>query len=313
MNATQLQKHFIESRSDGLQLGILLSEAESPKGVIQLCHGMAEHKERYIPFMEFLSENGYHCLIHDHRGHGESVLSPEDYGYFYDNGADALLDDIYIINKYIHNKYVGLPVYLFGHSMGSLAIRAYCKKYDSTISGLIVCGSPSYNRAVGLGKALADLLAKVRGERFRSKTIQRIAMGQYNKKFEHEGNSYGWLSTDPAVVKAFEEDPKCGFPFTVNGFSSLFTLMIEVYSKTGWKMGHQDLPILFISGEEDPCAVSRGDFLKSVGAMRKLGYSNVSYRLYENMRHEILNEPEKQRVMDDVLTFLEKAEQSILD
>lgn len=311
MSTIQIQKQTIESRSDGLRLGMLLSEADAPKGVVQLCHGMSEHKERYVPFMEFLSENGYHCLIHDHRGHGESVLSPDDYGYFYDNGADAVIDDIYTINKYLHNQYMGLPLYLFGHSMGSLAVRAYCKKYDSTISGLIVCGSPSYNRAVSLGKFFADFLAKIRGDKFKSKMIHKMALGNYNKKFESEGSPHGWLSSDPAVVKAFDESPLCGFPFTVNGYSSLFTLMIEVYSKTGWKIGHQDLPILFISGEEDPCAVSRGDFLKAVGVMRKIGYTNVTYRLYENMRHEILNESGKKQVMEDVLAFLDKAEESI--
>ena len=141
-------KRRIEASSDGLRLAMLISEpVGEPKGIVQIVHGMCEHKERYIPFMEYLSAHGYVCAIHDHRGHGETVLNEEDLGYMYKGGWRALVEDIKLVQNEIKASYPALPYTLFGHSMGSMAVRSFTKRYDDSIDTLFVCGCPSYTLA----------------------------------------------------------------------------------------------------------------------------------------------------------------------
>ena len=120
----------ITSKQDGLKLEIAIMECKNPKGIVQFSHGMAEHKERYFDFMQYLNERGYICVIHDHRGHGGSVKSKNDYGYFYTENADYIVDDLFQVTEYIRDMYPGLEVTLFSHSMGTLVARCYLKKYD---------------------------------------------------------------------------------------------------------------------------------------------------------------------------------------
>jgi alpha-beta hydrolase superfamily lysophospholipase len=300
----------LQSRRDSLQISCLAtypSEGIEPKGIVQFAHGMCEHKERYLPFMEFLSSNGYICVINDHRGHGESVLCSEDLGYFYTGGYEALVDDLLLVNQEMKKLHPGLPCHLFGHSMGSLAVRSYTKRYDDTIDSLIVCGSPSANPAAGAGKLLTRLIAAIKGDRHRPAIIQKMAFDGYNKKFSTEGPN-AWLSTEKENVRIYNESPLCGYTFTANGFIGLFNLMQDTYSDKGWKVSKPALPIHFIAGSEDPCIVSLKDFDKAVSHMKSHGYTKVTSKAYEGLRHEILNETGKQAIWDDVLQHLEGLE-----
>ena len=148
----------ITSKQDGLKLEIAIMECENPKGIVQFSHGMAEHKERYFDFMQYLNERGYICVIHDHRGHGSSVKSKNDYGYFYTENVDYIVDDLFQVTEYVCEKYPGLEVTLFSHSMGTLVARCYLKKYDAYIGRLILCGPPTENSAAGLGLVLAKII-----------------------------------------------------------------------------------------------------------------------------------------------------------
>lgn len=291
----------IASEADDLELGVLLAEPSKPVGIVMMAHGMAEHKERYIPFMEFLCQKGYICIINDHRGHGESVKSKEDLGYFYKGGAAALIEDMHTINTYIRKKYPALPLFLFGHSMGSLAVRAYTKKYDDTIDGLVVSGSPSKNPATGIAKVLCSIIGVFKGKKHRSEFINNLAFSSYGKAFTDTTNTFRWLSTDRTNVENYEADELCGYCFTVNGFSSMFDIMKDMYSKKGWTLKNPSLPVHFVAGEHDPCIVNETEFLKAVDFMRTVGYKEVSYKLYEGMRHEILNDTCKNDVMNDLL------------
>ena len=291
----------IPASSDDLQLSILtVTPDEAPKAVVQLVHGMAEHKERYIPLMEYLASRGYACVINDLRGHGASVLDKDDLGFFYKGGWQAVVKDEKWVTDWIKTKFDNLPVLLFGHSMGSLIVRCYCKKYDDAIAGLIVCGSPSANGAVGLAKFLAQGTRAINGKRYRSPFLTGLAVGSYGKKFKKEGSPNAWICSDEAVVRAYDEDPLCGFPFTVNGYYGLFCLLQETYSPKGWDMRHKDLPILFIAGEKDPCIGNLRKFAKAAAFMREVGYTDVTSKAYPKMRHEIHNETGKEKVWDDI-------------
>ncbi len=298
-----IESHKLTSDFDGLELSVLTCTGDvAPKAVFQIVHGMCEHKERYVPFMEFLASKGYAAVIHDHRGHGQSVRTPEDLGYFYEGGWQAMVDDIRLVNQWAHGRWPGLPLVLFGHSMGSMAVRSYTKRHDDTIDGLFVCGCPSFNPGAGAGKALAKTLGSIKGEHYRPKLIQKIAFGGYSRNFRGETSPNCWVCSDPSVVRAYDADPLCNYVFTANGFRNLFGVMQDCYSVRGWKMSRPQLPVRFISGAEDPCLISPKAFESAVENMRSFGYGDVTSRLYPGMRHEILNETGRQEVWDDVVS-----------
>ena len=305
-----IKKKTLLSPADKLEISVLTCQPSSgagAAGIIQLVHGMCEHKERYIPFMEFLADNGYASVIHDHRGHGESIRSDGDLGYFYEGGYMAMVDDIRAVTGMTEQELPGLPLILFGHSMGSMAVRSYAKRYDGKLSALVVCGSPSYNPGLNAGRMLAKAYGMMAGRKSRPTVIQALAFGAFNRKFKGKKSHNAWICSDPEIVKAYDADPKCNFQFTADGFRNLFSLMADAYSIKGWTPHNPDMPVLFISGEEDPCMVSPGKFREAADKMRQAGYRNVTARTYPGMRHEILNEKGKEKVWNDVLAFCENA------
>ncbi len=298
------QVSFI-SRQDGLTLDGCMIIPEQPKGILQISHGMCEHKERYIPFMEYMAEKNYVCVIHDHRGHGKSVRKPEDLGYFYENGGENLVEDLYQVTESVKEQFVGLPCFLFGHSMGSLAVRCYVKKYDKAIDGLIVCGCPGENSMAGIGLMIDKVVQKYKGDYARSEVLNELFSRNFEKPFESEGLQHAWICSDKEVVKKYNDEPLCNFTFTLNGYEALLWLVKNTYSEQGWNVEHPDLPIHFISGEMDPCMISKKKFSDAVNLMKKVGYRRVSGHIYDGMRHEILNEIGKEQVYADVARFFD--------
>lgn len=306
---TTLQEYSFISDADALTISVLRCiPSKTPRAIIQLVHGMAEHKERYTEFMQYLGELGYLCVLHDHRGHGKSIKGEDDLGYMNSTGGMALIEDIRQLNAQLHKEYPTLKVYMFGHSMGSLAVRSYLKRYDDTIDALIICGSPSRNPAAGAGKLLCRLMMCMKGDHYRSPLIQKMAFGKNCDGFAQEGSDNVWLCSDMEVVHAYDRDPLCGYTFTLNGFENLFSLMQDVYERKNWALRNKTLPIRFIAGSEDPCIISRDKFQEAAGLLQDIGYENVSARLFEGMRHEILNEPQHIQVYEDASAFFMKAE-----
>ena len=293
------------SEQDKLRLDGFLIAPKEGKAILQISHGMCEHKERYIPFMEYMAAKGYICVIHDHRGHGKSIRSQEDLGYFYKNGGENLVEDLHQITKEIKAQYAGLPYFLFGHSMGSLAVRCYIKKYDAELDGLVVCGSPSENAMAGIGILIDKAVQKYRGEHGRSSVIDTVFSKGFEKAFEEEKTPHAWICSDKEVVAAYNADPLCNFTFTLNGYEALLWLVKQTYSMQGWKVENPDLPISFISGEKDPCMIDTKKFFEAVEQIKKVGYTKVSSKLYQGMRHEVLNEIGKEHVYADVMDFFD--------
>lgn len=276
-----------------------------PKAVLQMVHGMAEHKERYFPMMEFLSKRGYICVMNDLRGHGASVESERDLGFFGRGGYNKLVEDERLVTLWARSEFPGLPIFLYGHSMGSMIVREYIKKNDDLIAGLIVCGSPSANGAVGLAKALAVIVLMFNGWRYRSSFLQSIATGGYDKVFKKEKTPNSWICTDKNVVDIYNADPLCGFRFTANGYLALFSLLKSIYSRKGWQLKNPGLPIMFIAGSDDPCIVNTKKYSEAVNFLRDRGYTSVTSKIYPEMRHEIHNEPGKEAVWQDIASAME--------
>ena len=294
----------IPSEYDGLPLSVcVVSPMDEPRALVQLAHGMAEHKERYLPFMEYLAEHGYASVINDHRGHGASVRSPEDLGYFYQGGAEALVKDLHQLTLWFRARWPGRKLFLFGHSMGSLAVRVYRQQYDGDIDGLVVCGSPGQNPATSAGLALNKVMTLLRGERHVSRMFANMTTGSFSKRFPSPDTANAWLSTNQDNVRQYDADPLCGFPFTLNGYKALLTLMRDAYSPVAAR--RPDLPVHFLSGAEDPCAPDEKGFNDAVERMRQDGYRNVTAKLYPGMRHELLNHANHAVVCEDLLKLFE--------
>lgn len=300
----------IESKCDGLVLAMtmIVPENKEIKGIIQISHGMAEHKERYYPFMKFLTEEGYVTVIHDHRGHGDSIKSEEDLGYFYDTTANYIVEDLHQVTQEIKQEYPNLPVYLLGHSMGSMVVRCYLKQYDNEIKKLIVCGSPSKNIGAGFGIFLANMIEKFKGDKYRSKLMQRLTFSSYPKKFEKEKKDENcWISSEEGNKEKYNKDKKCGYIFTLNGFQNLYKLVQKTYSKKEWGKKNLGLPIFFIAGDEDPVIGSLQKWIDAYEFLEKeIGYQNMSHKLYKGKRHELLNEDIKEKVYYDILNWIEE-------
>ena len=290
----------ITSKQDGLKLEIAIMECENPKGIVQFSHGMAEHKERYFDFMQYLNERGYICVIHDHRGHGSSVKSKNDYGYFYTENVDYIVDDLFQVTEYVCEKYPGLEVTLFSHSMGTLVARCYLKKYDAYIGRLILCGPPTENSAAGLGLVLAKIIKPFYKEKKGNGLLNKMAFAGY----EAENR---WLSKNSENVDQYESDELCGFLFTTNGFINLFQLMIKAFDKKGWNVTDENLPIFMIAGQEDPVIQGKDKFDDLRKFLVSVGYKNVSSKLYPTLKHEILNEKENQMIYEVVFEFINDA------
>lgn len=303
-----LNAFSLDASADGLKLACLQSVPDAgssaPRGVIQLVHGMCEHKERYIALMEFLSENGLICVIHDNRGHGASVKSPDDLGYMYDGGWQAMVEDVRVVNDWIRAQYPDLKIILYGHSMGSMIVRSFLKRYDDRISALLVSGCPVDNPAKGAGKAMASFFGRTKGWHYRPNLLQQMSFGAYSKPFASEG-PMAWVCSNPEILKSYREDPLCQYVFTANGFYNLLGLMQDCYSRKGWAVKNPSLHIHFMSGEEDPCRGSDKQFRKAVRLLPEVGYHNVTAQVYPRMRHEIHNETGYHRVWNDLLHFID--------
>ena len=300
------QKYKLISKVDGLELSVLVirpEEGENVRGVMQLVHGMAEYKERYLPLMEYLAQRGVACVIHDHRGHGESMREEGDKGYLYGAGADGLMEDTVLVNRFAAEQFPEVPLVLFGHSMGSLVARCYLRGNDWDLKGLIVSGPPTENPAAKGGLALARMQKKLKGDRSPGKLLEGIAFGSYWKKFPE--SRCAWVCGNRETVRAYEEDPMCGFTFTADGFVGLMELMCRTYEKSGWQCARPALPILFLGGEEDPCIDGREKFEKAMAHLRGVGYRDVRGKMYPGMRHEICNETDKVVVFEEIAAFLE--------
>jgi alpha-beta hydrolase superfamily lysophospholipase len=295
---------YIESKYDGLPISVVNMVPDGkPRAVVYMVHGLCGCKERFLPFMEYLTANGIACVASDHRGHGSSIRCEEDRGYMYQGGVESIVMDMDVVVDYIKESYAGIPLVMLGHSMGSLAARAYAKSHDARIDALIICGSPAPNPLAPIGRMIIGVMG---GDgRQRLGALQKFTSRRYNRNFRDEGYQ-AWTCSDPEVRKAFADDPRCNFTLTADCAATLMGLFQEAYSKKGWSPSKPQMPVVFLSGEDDPCMISTKAFIRSVDHMRMNGYKKVTSRTYPGMRHEILNEKDKMSVWKDILDYISK-------
>ena len=306
MNYTISKVKFTSSNGKNRVCGLVYAPKGEAIGLLQISHGMCEYIGRYSWFMKEMAERGFVVFGHDHIGHGDSS-APEEYGYFAEkDGYRYLIQDIFRMSSIVQEKYPNLPLYLFGHSMGSFVSRLTLPKYASKLSGVILCGTSGPNPMAKAGIAIADRVAKSKGADYREEKLQKMAFGSYNNKYEIKRTHCDWLSRDEEVVNEYLRDPRCTFMFTASAFRDLFT-MVNLCNKKEWFAAlPKDLPILLIAGDADPV----GNYGKGVQkVMEKLvenGMSDVSMNLYPEARHELLNEINKEEVLQDIQIWLKE-------
>lgn len=278
------------------------------RGVVQIIHGMSEYAERYAPFAEFLNAHGFLVCADDHLGHGKTADNPEDLGYFDDaHDYTTVIEDIRTLHKTVKEQNEGVPYFFLGHSMGSFFCRKYISLYGSGLAGAIIMGT-GFKDKLTLNTALftVKVNALFCGWRNRSKFINGLAFGSYNKKFKPARTDNDWLSAAPENVDAYNADPLCGFKFTNNGYFVLFSIIKQACSKRVIAAVPEALPVFFVAGADDPVGDYGKGVKKSARAFERAGVKQVKTKLYAGNRHEILNDLCKEEVCSDILAFIEE-------
>lgn len=275
------------------------------KGVFQIVHGMCEYIARYEDFIDFLCGNGFVVCGNDHIGHGASINSDDDLGFFADkNGWRYLVKDVVTLTRMMQEKYSSFPYYILGHSMGSLVLRTALAKYSELYDGALILGTISLNFGADAALAIIESAAKIKGNHFRSKKLDRIMFGMSNIKIEKPLTEYDWVSSDREVVNRYAEDPHCTFIFTVRAMYDL-VMMVKYVSSKDWAGKVADyLPVFIAGGSDDPVGRYGRCLTDLFKRMTDAGSTDAELHIYPDMRHEILNEIDKQEVYDDILDWL---------
>lgn len=282
------------------------SDHIEPKAVVQIAHGMSETAIRYEEFAKKLTESGYIVYINDHRGHGLTAKTIDNVGYLAEkDGFTCLVEDMNTLTNIIKKENSDLPIYLFGHSMGSFASQRYIMEYGNNLKGLILSGSNGkHGKILKVGELLAKNEIKRHGRKHRSRNLDALIFGGNNRGFKSSKTDFDWLSRDEKEVQKYIDDPFCGVLFTCGFFYDLIRGLGEIEDQDNLKKVPLDLPIYIMSGDKDPVGKNGKGVLRLRDRYLNLGVKNVSCKLYEGGRHEMLNEINKEEVMNDIISWL---------
>ena len=275
-------------------------------GVFQIIHGMAEYVERYEDLAEYMTGKGWVVVGDDHLGHGQSIPVGGVPGYFCPvDPATVVVRDVHRLKKMTQELYPGKPYVILGHSMGSFIMRNYIFRYGTGIQAAIIMGTGMQPRGLITGsKCIAAVQKLFLGGKHVARGLNSVAFGAYNKRIENPRSEYDWLSVNTKNVDKYLMDPLCGFIFPVNGFQTLFELIDRLQDPKNLQNVPKNLPILIVSGEEDPV----GDYGKgpklTLESLQKYGAEDVTLKLYPGLRHEILNEDAREEVKEDLYQWI---------
>lgn len=307
-------KQFILEGYRGYDLWLTVwDDVKSPKAVVQILHGMAEHIARYADFAAYLNSLGYIVIGDDHRAHGrtagESRLGMVPDG---DCFADTIQDEI-IITEYAKHEY-GLPLIVFGHSYGSFLAQGYIQRASGDVIGAVLCGSACQTGApVLLGKIVASVQTALQGKDAPAELIRKLSFGAYDAKFKSERKPFAWGNRDDAEREKYLADKYCDFTLSAGFYKSFFGGLSRLYKANALSSIRKDLPLFIISGDKDPVGGMGKLVVKLYNKYVSIGMTRVSMKLYPDARHELLNELNKQDVYSDIADFLDSCCESAAD
>ena len=277
------------ANNDSLQ-GMLWTNDDNPKAILLVVHGMTEHIYRYKNFAKLLTDHGIAVTGFDLRGHGKN-LPKSGCASFGENGWEASLNDILVFSEYINNKYPNCPKYFLGFSLGSFLVREYLNKFNHNFSGAIIAGT-GYQPSLILSIMLAIVKSQIRTSGFNNTTplVKKLSFETYNTKFKPNSTDFDWLCSDKEQLNDYITDEFCANSISSGLFYQLLSSMKYTGSKNAYKNWKKDIPILLLSGDEDPV----GEFSKGVRRveveMKKAGISKVETYLLPDARHDIFHE-----------------------
>ena len=304
----KIQEFYYDSVKEHYRIHAVrwLPDKLAPRGIVQISHGIAEYVRRYDGFARFLALKGFLVVGNDHLGHGGSYSGDRDKGFFAEKGGwSMVVRDMNTLRERTMREYPDVPYFLFGHSMGSFLARTYLIQYPGTLTGCVLSGTGQQSAAacdLGLAVSAGEKLRL--GPYGRSKLVDKMCFGTYNSHISDHRSPYDWLSRDTKLVDRYVQDPDCGFLPTISLVMDMLGGIRTIGQAKNLAGMQKDLPILLLSGAEDPV----GNYGKGVRRVYQLllraGCSDVELRLYPGGRHEMLNELNRADVWQDVLDFL---------
>lgn len=282
-------------------------DCTNPKASLLIVHGMTEHQAMYADFAQFLAAQGIAAMTFDHLGHGQDAFDNQSLGYIGNpEPAELMLSNVKTHANTLADQYPNLPHFILGHSMGSFITRCLINRHPSAFDGAVIMGTAMHTPSTSASLKITQLYNKLAPREQNLKFLK--LMGKINSApFRHEPNLMymNWLNSNPARVKENMEDPLFGFAFTNNGYYAVMALMQEATSKQWWQRIPKNFPMLFVSGKDDPIGLIGIAVPHIAKELTAHDFSHISYHLYPHMRHQILQEDDKQVVFDDVLKWLQ--------
>ncbi len=279
-----------------------------PRAIVQIVHGMAEHVGRYAGFAEALVGRGFGVYANDHRGHGRSIPEGEEPGHMGEGGFAHAVAVVRAINRRIAEEHPDLPRALFGHSMGSFFVQRLIGELPDAADAVVLSASNGKPPPIAaLGRYIARLERLRLGKRGKSKLLDALSFGDFNKKFAPNRTAFDWISSDPAQVDAYCADPMCGFLVTTQTWIDLLDGLGGLTRDAHLARIPRELPIYAVAGSKDPVGDFGRGVRRLVDAYRAAGLRRVELKLYEGGRHELLHETNAGEVVEDLLAWLERA------
>ncbi|MEI8255972.1 MAG: alpha/beta hydrolase [Deltaproteobacteria bacterium] len=281
----------------------------TPRAVVHIAHGMAEHAARYARLAEALVAAGYEVYANDHRGHGKTARTEADLGFFAaSNGWRRVVDDLWLHIRTARERHAGVPVVLIGHSMGSFISQQVIIEHGDALAAAVLSGSNGKPPAIAAAGRVVARIERMRlGAHGRSKLLNALSFDDYNKAFRPNRTKFDWLSRDQAEVDKYVADPLCGFMVCTQLWVDLLDVLGDIASPAKQARISPTLPVYIVAGSEDPVGAQTRGLEQLRGAYAAAGLTRVAHRYYPGGRHEIFNETNRDEVTRDLIAWLDGA------
>lgn len=285
-------------------------DQQTPAAILQISHGMLEYIDRYDSFAGWMAGQGIAVVGNDHLGHGDSVCSAQDWGYFSEgDGSDILVRDLHTLRTMMQQEYPAVPYFMLGHSMGSFILRRYLMEYGKGLTGAIISGTGYKAEALAdVFLAVCRVLAALQGWHSRSKLAETLFFSGSFHRFNMDGTdpANSWLTSDAEIVRRYFADPRCTFPFTVSGYYTITRLIKTIQKPENLARTPRELPLLVLSGADDPVGEFGAGVRKVCELYRNAGHTHLEMKLYPGARHEVLNEVGREQYWQDLAQWCRK-------
>lgn len=301
-------ENFFLTCTDGHQMPVYAwLPASEPDCILHIAHGMAEFAERYAPIAHLLNQQNIAVYAHDQRGHGNAVAGINDLGIVTHNWFYQQVEDVNLMVAFLRNKHAGKKIFLLGHSMGSFICQRYFQMHGTAIDGLILSASNGKQDALmPAGIFIAWLQMKLFGARYKSTLIDKLSFGKFNAAFKPNRTGYDWLSRNTKEIDAYIADPRCGFVSGALYFYYFFNGIKDAFNKKNIKAIPANVPVYAFAGDKDAVGLQGKGFLTLINNWKTTGSKDISYHLYKEGRHEMMNEINRQEVVGNLANWIKK-------